>query len=412
MANEKSPQDLIIALEPECAAISIFENEKAKLQTIQKEFRYPKYMIVDCGGGTIDICVHQVMKSKNDEYLIREEYKATGGKWGGIYVDQAFVAHLQSILTEKFISHIKVKCPTSWFEICRDFEYLKKTVNPSSKSDFTLSIPFDIIKEHEKMFGGMDIEKSFEKCQKKGITYTMGRLRISALQMKSYLESQCDKIIAHLHTLFNKENIAVDAIYKVGWFSESKILSAAIEEFCSSKNIITVFPKSPSIAIADGAVKYGFNPRVITQRISSFTYGIAHMTKLKPNETVLAKHLYTNKEGIKYHKNLFTKAMELHEKITEENSKFKTEYTPVEKDQENVLIRFYRSTRPKVYHITDDGTEKFGEFTVPLGDPSKGYNRRIQVTLDFSGTEIFATGKDLQTDEVVYISLDFLSNEC
>ena len=411
MASKRNPQDLIIALEPESAAISIFENEKAKIETLQKEFRYPKYMIVDCGGGTIDICVHQVMKSGNDEYLIREEYKATGGKWGGIYVDKAFVDHLQSILTEKFIKHIKAKCPTSWYEICRDFEYLKKTVTPTSQKDSSISIPFDIIKEHEKMFG-KDIQESFEKTQQKGMKYKMGRLSISASQMKSFLESQSEKIIAHLHTLFSAEKITVNAIYKVGWFSESKILSAAIEEFCSSKNITVVAPKSPSTAIADGAVKYGFNPRVITQRISSFTYGIAHMTKLKPNESVPAKHLYINKEGIKYHKNLFTKAMGLHEKITEKNSKFITEYTPVEKDQKNVGIRFFRSTKDEVKHVTDYETEKFGEFTVPLGDPSKGYNRKIQVTLDFSGTEIFATGKDMQTDEVVYISLDFLSSEC
>ena len=39
-----------------------------------------RYMVVDCGGGTVDITVHQVDKG---EKLI-ELYRATGGPYGSI----------------------------------------------------------------------------------------------------------------------------------------------------------------------------------------------------------------------------------------------------------------------------------------------------------------------------------------
>ena len=38
-------------------------------------------MVVDCGGGTVDITVHEV---SNKEGHIKEVFKATGGPYGSI----------------------------------------------------------------------------------------------------------------------------------------------------------------------------------------------------------------------------------------------------------------------------------------------------------------------------------------
>ena len=38
-----------------------------------------QYMVVDCGGGTVDITVHEV---SNKEGHIKEVFKATGGPYG------------------------------------------------------------------------------------------------------------------------------------------------------------------------------------------------------------------------------------------------------------------------------------------------------------------------------------------
>ena len=369
-------------------------------------------MIVDCGGGTVDVCVHQVMKSETNNFIIREEFGSTGGKWGGIYVDESFFNFLKSFFTENFINHIQVKCPTSWFEVCKQFEYLKRKVKPDIQKDYRLTIAYDILKEHEKMFNNMEFSERVNKSQSSDVTFKNGCMHISSKLLNSFIQSQADKIVEHLQQLFVSKDIAVNAIYKVGWFSEAAILSRAIDKFCLSKNITPIHPKTSAIAVAYGAVIYGFNPKVVTQRVSSFTYGIAYMSEVKSYEFVPDEHLYFNKEGKKFHKHLFTKAMEIDEKITESNSEFVTEYMPVEKDEEELDIIFYKSTKPEVGHITDAGTEQLGRFTVPLGDVSKGYDRKIQVTLNFSGTEIFAIGKDMQTGKMVCISMDFLSSEC
>ena len=40
-----------------------------------------RYMVVDCGGGTVDITVHEII---NSEGHLKELFKATGGPYGSI----------------------------------------------------------------------------------------------------------------------------------------------------------------------------------------------------------------------------------------------------------------------------------------------------------------------------------------
>lgn len=40
-----------------------------------------RYMVVDCGGGTVDITVHELSDRHG---TLRELHKATGGPWGSM----------------------------------------------------------------------------------------------------------------------------------------------------------------------------------------------------------------------------------------------------------------------------------------------------------------------------------------
>ena len=50
-----------------------------------------RYMVVDCGGGTVDITVHEMA---NEAGQLKELFKATGGPFGSITVDEAFKVYL------------------------------------------------------------------------------------------------------------------------------------------------------------------------------------------------------------------------------------------------------------------------------------------------------------------------------
>lgn len=57
-------------------------------------------MILDCGGGTVDITMHKVVQA-NPLKLV-EAAAPKGGAWGSTYVDKAFEEWLEAFLGEVF----------------------------------------------------------------------------------------------------------------------------------------------------------------------------------------------------------------------------------------------------------------------------------------------------------------------
>ncbi|VDI58527.1 Hypothetical predicted protein [Mytilus galloprovincialis] len=87
------PSDqLILALEPEaaslyCRKMPIFVEEKQDGdKTISQLPIGSKYIVLDQGGGTIDITVHEVMPEGN----LKEIHQACGGVWGSNTINKEF----------------------------------------------------------------------------------------------------------------------------------------------------------------------------------------------------------------------------------------------------------------------------------------------------------------------------------
>lgn len=60
-----------------------------------------RYMVVDCGGGTVDITVHQVMDL--DGQHLKELHRATGGPYGSIG------KNTKNITVNSFVIHLKLE---------------------------------------------------------------------------------------------------------------------------------------------------------------------------------------------------------------------------------------------------------------------------------------------------------------
>ena len=58
-----------------------FQTAKLATTSISFFFTGGRYMVVDCGGGTVDITVHEIT---NKEGQLKELFKATGGPYGSI----------------------------------------------------------------------------------------------------------------------------------------------------------------------------------------------------------------------------------------------------------------------------------------------------------------------------------------
>ncbi|CAN0387449.1 unnamed protein product, partial [Hapterophycus canaliculatus] len=66
-------------------------------------------MVVDCGGGTVDITTYDILSV--DPLNLAEAKAPSGGMWGSTYVDKAFKRWLKDFLGD-------------WFETIRKTETL------------------------------------------------------------------------------------------------------------------------------------------------------------------------------------------------------------------------------------------------------------------------------------------------
>ncbi len=77
-------------------------------------------MVVDCGGGTVDITVHEV---EDQLGTLKELHKATGGACGSVNIDIAFEKLLVDIFGQEYIDEYKVRLKK---KLCSSFSLCTK----------------------------------------------------------------------------------------------------------------------------------------------------------------------------------------------------------------------------------------------------------------------------------------------
>ena len=82
-----------------------------------------RYILVDAGGGTVDIICHEVL----DDFGVKEIYYPSGGKWGSCYIDDQYIKLLKSIFGTRWINEFKKKSPESYVELINYFQNSKET---------------------------------------------------------------------------------------------------------------------------------------------------------------------------------------------------------------------------------------------------------------------------------------------
>ena len=406
----------MIALEPEAAAIYVKKDTSCD---------YQHYLIIDCGGGTVDICVHEIVRGLNQKDSIREKSLPSGGGWGGIYVDKNFVAFLEKFFMPDCINKIKAEEIRGWHKLLNAFQIAKKNFKCTTpiklnedESETTselvgIDINIDVVEKIKEFYNGKDFHQILneQSQQNKGdpVIFKHGELKVTKQTMKSFFAPVIKNILQHLENLLKTEGgcYGVEAFYLVGGFSESKLLQDSISEmFQSDYKIDVVVPRGPQTAIVQGAVYYGMNPKMITERVANFTYGVEICEKFdssKHNE----RKKFCNDEGVAYCRSLFKVLVKKNTPITSDNHEYEISLGTVHKNQRNGLIKLYISENPNITY-TDEGAELKGKVVHKLPNPEKGHSRNFKVVLDFSGTEIYLIVTDSETNEISYDTIDFL----
>ena len=109
-----------------------------------------------------------------------------------------------------------------------------------------------------------------ESRYSKSIKWEGDKLLITPALFESCFEPACIGIIIdHVHDLLDKPKVeGINTILMVGEFSNSPILQGRIKREFQDYRV--VIPNEPGLAVLRGAVLFGHDPSIISERIAKY----------------------------------------------------------------------------------------------------------------------------------------------
>ncbi|XP_047225665.1 heat shock 70 kDa protein 12A-like [Girardinichthys multiradiatus] len=394
--TDGTENNLVFALEPEAASVYCkklpSEGFVADTRTENKLDRSPgtRYIIVDCGGGTIDITVHEVLEGG----VLKELHKASGNNLGGQTVDRKFKEFLRDTFSAELWDEYEENYPSEVRKIMYDFTLFKK-----HDDDVEITCPLNLGMMAQKK---QNIEEYFKRVQ--GASWNEGSIKITKQTLRSFFEDSLWSITRSLRGILSKR-LNIKYILLVGGFAESQILQRHITE--EYNNICKVLcPFRPQEAIMKGAVEFGRNQGIVVSRKSDYTYGVGLSDWF--NESIhRADKKYTNKDG-DWCMDIFGKVVEIDEDIGWNETR-KQLVNPLERDQTQITLAFYRTKKNDLMYVDEPKVEEIGSFVVQSLDTTLGMDREIDLEIKFGFTEMTATATDKQSGSVHTVILNFMT---
>jgi hypothetical protein len=392
-----------------------------------------RYMVVDCGGGTVDITVHEM---ENDSGNLKELYKATGGPYGSTGVDREFEKLLGDIFGVEFVEAFKTKRPAGWVDLMIAFESRKRAATPHKATALNISLPFSFIDFHKKHFG-TQVESAIKRYGDKDVHWSMqGMLRLMPDAMMRLFQPTLDSIKNTISQVLACPDVnGMEYLFLVGGFSESPILQFEIRKAFEHLMKI-IIPQEVSLTILKGAVCFGLDPTVVTVRRSRLTYGVGVMNRFVRGVHPESKLVRRGAEGseTEWCRDVFDRFVAADQPVALGDTVLRR-YTPAERDQMTTIIHIYSSESPDIQFVTDAGVQRCGTLRLELPSPddtsstaveragdrsatlgstssasgAAARRREIQTRMTFGDTEIKIWALDVASGRSVRAAIDFLN---
>ena len=429
MQDEAAPDKLSLALEPESAAIycqSMSQQQLAAYCDADRPYTSQCYLLVDVGGGTVDITAHTA--ATRDQ--IKVVQPPTGNDCGGSRVNKQFQIFLGNLVDDKeFTAFINTgdaesdakntaligELVNETFEKQKTF-FGSKMKKGNEDKQLSIRLPYEFIETYKAA-----LEEGIQHTGDSRVQLAARgqELRIKYSKMEEFFQPVISGILECISQALNEVEGKVETIYLVGGFGGSHYLFAAISKQIDCKyKLKYVIPAGPEFAVVRGAVLFHQNPEAVHTRRVDATYGIE--TNLIFDARIHdVEYKWTDDDDTEQCSNIFCTIVEKGDEVCS-SEVFQKTFCPALHGQTSVGICLYSSLekdiwyvtgkRPKKSHITQPATvHKIGEFTVKMPILTGDKSREVHTTFDFSRTEIQVKGYDRTSGNEVKIVLDFLS---
>ncbi|VDI59190.1 Hypothetical predicted protein [Mytilus galloprovincialis] len=389
-------KNLFIALEPEAASIYCQYLPTEKLHGAETGFHMSsagtRYMIVDLGGGTADITLHE----KLPDGQLKEICRADGNDCGGTSVDNAFFQLFVKIVGAPLMNTMKLKEPGAYLDIFRAFENVKRTIDTTTTGKVNVTFPFATFDSLCQKHLSESFDSALASSKYKGDIIRRGdKIRFEVDLMKSLFAPTIDGIISLVKSVLEKrEARKTSLIIMVGGFSECRLIQAGLRKQFPKHRIIV--PEQADLAVLKGAVLFGQKPSAIQSRVIKTTYGVAMTAKFDPT-----KHDQKHKSviaGVEKTRNLFDVIMKENSSVPVGTKITKSYSTTMEKQNE-IKLSVYTTNNAYPKYVDEKGCYLLGEIVMAIEDPSDE-KRWFDIEFEFGKTEVSAVAMDKKSRQL------------
>jgi len=399
-----------LVLEPEAAALYAINQPLClgNAFTIEKFGPGSKYIVADLGGGTVDMCVHEILDDGN----LRELYRATGGYAGGSTVNDEFLRFLKTVLGEDALEIFAKEYPHAYQDL-QDIIEDKKCRFTNRSDAITMNLDTDLMSIAKDHCGKKSIEDKIAGSSFGNAVSFKSRgnlLKVDKSMVKKIFQPSVEAIIQCLKNILTEcayDNIST--LLLVGGYSESDYLRDTIQTSLPDMQIIKV--EDGRLAVVKGAVMMATKSSTIIERRSRFTYGFIYNPLFI--EGVHPPHLKYYTDGEAWCGGVFEKLVEAGE-VVHQGQQFSREGYITYKDPELKHTPWYTELwrsplkSPTNCFLEEDQCELVGRIEVAA--PPAGWPDEVNVVDSLVVGETELTMKLLmeETGEEYETTIDFL----
>jgi molecular chaperone DnaK (HSP70) len=371
MMETEQSGNLMLVLEPEGAALAVHVGAAQHgLLGVASRF-----MVLDCGGGTIDITVHDVETLR--PLSMKAIMAPAGGDWGGERINTEFKKFLKELLgpdgAEEQSSLLE------FFMIYSAFEKMKVMYDPETDP---ANISLIDVLNHKGQLVELATEWNKNHPEKPIVMSPLARngfLAMSKALMLSFFEPSLKETVEETRQVM-RAMPGIKHIMVVGGFGSSKVLTARIRAEFHNKmgGVQVIMPDSnpkPQGAIVHGAVYFGLHSDIICSRVAAYTYGVA-----------------VYEDGVD---DLFSILVTKGEELPH-NHEATLYGVPVDDDQDSLMWRVYRSDKTNPELVT--GEHLLGHLIADCPPDQVRHNRTQMGKFNFGGSEIRVVVENAQGD--------------
>lgn len=390
--NESDQDRLILMPEPEAAIIYC-----QQMTYISEELKKTgcRFMVVDAGGGTVDVASYEV-KSRNK---LAQLSRSVADECGSEFLNNILVDHLARIFPTTILN-IKENHTDIYYGLLDVIEEFKCDYDPDDDDTLTLRLPTSFYKYLIKDINGSKQLEELAKNQHTDDTVVLfkhSELRDEFIAVYKKAATVAQKVAKE--SLGNSNNNKFDFIFFVGGFSKSPSFQKFLKEEISSyiKNEANiVIPRNPEEAVVVGATAYGLDPTIIHSRRAKLTYGAYACRPFEEGKHLISKKYWNEYKNGYWCKDLFNVFVYANEEV-EVNKVVRSIYSPREPHQDSFSMTFYSTPVGKVEYVDEVGVYEYQE-KISMAWAGQGFDRKMEVSMYFGKTEVEIIVKDLNTN--------------